>query len=110
MTYLALDLIFLALAGAAGLSAVFVHRRRQGAGGGRRLVPAIGITMAVTLVLTAVFDNLMIAAGLFSYDDDRLVGAYLVLVPVEDFAYPIAAAILLPSLWILIGRRSTPDD
>jgi lycopene cyclase domain-containing protein len=109
MTYLALDLIFLALAGAVGLAAAFVHRRRPGAGS-TRLVPAIGITMAVTLVLTAVFDNLMIAAGLFSYDDDRLVGAYLVLVPVEDFAYPIAAAILLPSLWILIGRRSTTDD
>lgn len=109
MTYLALDVIFLALAGAAGLAAVFVHRRRPGVGD-TCLLPAIGITIAVTLVLTAVFDNLMIAAGLFTYENDRLLGGYLVLVPVEDFAYPIAAAILLPSLWILIGRRSTPDD
>ncbi|HYI33609.1 MAG TPA: lycopene cyclase domain-containing protein [Glaciibacter sp.] len=109
MTYLALDVIFLALAGAAGLVAVFVHRGRRGAGGAR-LLPAIGITMAVTLLLTAVFDNLMIAAGLFWYEEDRLLRAYVGLVPVEDFAYPIAAAILLPSLWILIGRRSTTDD
>ncbi len=109
MTYLALDVIFLAVAGAVGLAAVFVHRRRRGARAAR-LVPAIGITMAVTLVLTAVFDNLMIAAGLFSYADDRLLGAYVGLVPVEDFAYPVAAALLLPSLWILIGRRSASDE
>lgn len=109
MTYLALDLVFLALAGAVGLAAAVLRLRRPGAGGAR-LLPAIGITMAVTLVLTAVFDNVMIAAGLFSYEEDRLLGAYLGLVPVEDFAYPIAAAILLPSLWILIGKRSAPDD
>jgi small toxic polypeptide LdrA/B/C/D len=109
MTYLALDLVFLALAGAVGLAALFLRRRRPRAGGAR-LVPAIGITMAVTLLLTAVFDNVMIAAGLFSYEDNQLLGAYLGLVPVEDFAYPIAAAILLPSLWILIGKRSTTDD
>lgn len=109
MTYLALDVIFLAVAAAAGVAAVLVHRGRRGRGPAR-LVPAIGITAAVTLLLTAVFDNLMIAAGLFTYDEDRLLGAHVGLVPVEDFAYPLAAAILLPSLWILIGRRSTPDD
>jgi small toxic polypeptide LdrA/B/C/D len=104
MTYAMLDLIFLAAALAvAGVAAAGTPRRRRARSSA--LIPAIGITVAITLVLTAVFDNLMIALGLFSYEPGLLLGVRLGLVPVEDFAYPIAAAILLPSLWIVLGRR-----
>ncbi len=107
MTYLALNAIFLAVAGVVAVAAVLRHRRT---GRGRRFAAAIGITVAITIVLTAVFDNVMIAAGLFAYDADRLLGLSVGLVPVEDFAYPVGAAILLPSLWILTGRQNDIHD
>lgn len=109
MSYLQLDLIFLAVAGAVAIAAAVATQRRPRS---RRhhLVAAIGVAAAVTLLLTAVFDNIMIAIGLFTYEDDRLLGATVGRVPVEDFAYPLAAAILLPSLWILTGRRSDSHE
>lgn len=64
-------------------------------------------TLAVGLVLvalTAVFDNLMVAADLFRYDDAALLGPRLLLVPVEDFAWPLFSALVLPALWELVGR------
>jgi lycopene cyclase domain-containing protein len=66
-------------------------------------VPAI-VAGAALLALTAVFDNAMIAAGLFGYSPETLLGPAVGLAPLEDFAYPLAAAILLPVLW----RRLSP--
>jgi len=56
-------------------------------------------------VLTAVFDSVMIAADLFRYDESTLSGARVGLAPLEDFAWPLAAALLLPALWEALGRR-----
>lgn len=64
--------------------------------------PWVG-ALAVVLVLTAVFDNLMIAVGLMEYSAERTSGLTVGVAPLEDFSYPIAAAILLPGLWLLIG-------
>lgn len=64
-------------------------------------------TLAVALiliVLTAAFDNLMIAADLFRFDSESLLGVHVFLVPIEDFAWPLAAALALPALWELLGR------
>lgn len=55
------------------------------------------------LILTIIFDNIMIWLGLFSYDADRILGFHIGLVPVEDLAYPFVAAVLVPWLW---HRRS----
>nr|WP_277628042.1 lycopene cyclase domain-containing protein [Arsenicicoccus dermatophilus] len=56
------------------------------------------------LVLTVVFDNLMIAAGLFDYAPERRSGLLLGRAPVEDLAYPLGVLVLLPALW---RRRRT---
>ncbi|MDQ0708801.1 hypothetical protein QFZ52_001453 [Arthrobacter woluwensis] len=42
---------------------------------------------------------------MFSYDPTSLSGAHLGNVPVEDFAYPVAAALMLPALWVLLRGR-----
>ena len=94
MTYWALNAAFLVPA-AAVLATAVRRRRMRGA--------ALAATAAILLVLTAVFDNLMIAAGLFGYNPDRISGAFLGAAPLEDFAYSIAAVLLLPALWALIG-------
>lgn len=93
MTYLWLCLPFVA---AAALAAAIVRRRLHWG--------ALILTATILLVLTAVFDNIMIAADFFHYAEDHLVGLGVGLAPVEDFAYPVAGALLLPALWHLITR------
>ncbi|WJZ01968.1 lycopene cyclase domain-containing protein [Corynebacterium freiburgense] len=63
-----------------------------------------GVVMAVLLVLTAIFDNLMILAELVGYGEEQHLGLQLGLVPVEDFFYVIFAALVIPALW-LGGKR-----
>lgn len=77
----------------------------------RRRMAASGVAAAVLVVLTAVFDNLMIAAGLFSYPSELISGARIGLAPVEDFAYAVCAAFLVPAVFALLPRtRISPDE
>ncbi|MCU1513091.1 MAG: lycopene cyclase [Microbacteriaceae bacterium] len=99
MTYSALNALFLLPVAVVGVWALVVARRR---GGLRGL--AVLIATLVLFVMTAVFDNVMIAIGLVGYDHSRISGSFIGLAPVEDFAYALAAALLLPSLWVLLGR------
>ncbi len=95
MTYLLMSLPFLAAAAAV----LLVVRRRLSVP-----VPAgLGLALGVLLVMTAVFDNLMIGAGLVAYGEEHRLGAAIGLAPVEDFTYPVAAVLLLPALWHLLG-------
>jgi lycopene cyclase domain-containing protein len=100
VTYLWMNTIFLGLATA--VAAVTLWRRPAA----RRLVAPAGIALAGVLVLTAVFDNIMIGVGLVAYDAGLISGWFVGLAPVEDFAYPVAAALLLPALWSLLGGDS----
>jgi len=95
VTYLVLSSVFLAIAVALG---IFAARR------GER-VPFLALVAGglALLALTAVFDTVMIAAGLFTYADAHLLGPRIGLAPIEDFAYPLAAVILLPALWFRWG-------
>lgn len=100
MTYWLLNLCFLVLAAIPAIAAV-----RTTAGSRRRRLGAVGLTVAALCVLTAVFDNLMIAAGLFEYHDAQISGWTIGAAPVEDFAYVVAAALLLPALWQLLDAK-----
>jgi lycopene cyclase domain-containing protein len=98
MTYALLALAFLCVAAGVALVAQVVVR--PGRGWWLRTA-AVG---AVLLVLTAVFDSLMIAADLFRFDEAELLGVHVGLAPLEDFAWPVASTLLLPALWLLLGR------
>jgi lycopene cyclase domain-containing protein len=98
MTYWALNAIFLAVV---ALVAALAARRVRWA--------AVGLTAAVLLVMTAVFDNIMIGVGLVAYDPERISGAFIGIAPLEDFAYAIAAIVGLPSLWHLLAGRQRPE-
>lgn len=63
------------------------------------------VAFAVLFVLTAVFDNAMIAAGLFTYPEHLISGIRIGLAPIEDFAYPLCLAFGLPALGALLSRR-----
>jgi lycopene cyclase domain-containing protein len=71
---------------------------------------ASGVAAAVLVVLTAVFDNVMIAAGLFSYPPERISGLRIGLAPVEDFSYPVCAAFLVPAVFTLLTARRVKED
>lgn len=97
MSYLALNTIFLGLA---ALTAAVALWRRPSA---RRLYAASGLALVAVLLLTAVFDNIMIGVGLVAYEPALISGLFVGIAPVEDFAYPVAAALLLPAVWSLLG-------
>lgn len=106
MSYLALDAVFLVVCAAATAGVARAARRRGTRRADARVSwPAVAIAGVVLLALTAVFDNVMIAVGLFSYDPESLSGVHLGNVPLEDFAYPVAAALMLPALWVLLRGR-----
>lgn len=99
MNYWALNAIFLAVVAVVAIAAVVRARRRA-------WLPAVLLSLGILLVFTAVFDNVMIGVGLVGYDVDLIAGAFIGIAPLEDFAYAIAAAVLLPSLWMLLPARS----
>ena len=109
MTYAMLSLAFLLVALVVFVAATLAPGRDRFR---PLLLPGLLAGLAL-LVLTAVFDNLMIALGIMQYSDDAISGLRVGLAPLEDFAYPLAAVILLPSLWVLFeapSRRGDPDE
>ena len=96
MTYAGLAVCFLA-ASALVLAAAAVLRRPD-----RRWWLASAATALALVLLTVIFDNLMIAADLFRFDETQLSGIRIGLAPLEDLAWPVAAAATLPALTLLL--------
>jgi lycopene cyclase domain-containing protein len=97
MTYWSLNAIFLSVVVLVVLLAIATRRTPRWL--------AILLAAGILIILTAVFDNVMIAIGLVGYDRARISGVFIGRAPIEDFAYTIAAVVLLPSVWTLIGGR-----
>ena len=97
MTYWALDAIFLGAVALVGVVALLTRRSPRWL--------AILLACGCLLVLTAVFDNIMIGIGLVGYDRQLISGVFIGRAPIEDFAYTVAAVVLLPSVWMLVGGR-----
>ena len=102
MTYWALNAIFLGAVAAVALAAVLTRRAPRWAG--------VALALGIVLVMTAVFDNIMIGVGLVGYNESKISGAFIGNAPLEDFAYAIAAVILLPSLWTLLPSRARDPE
>ena len=99
MTYWLLNLGFLAVVAAVAVAALLARRVPRW-----RLV---GLTAIVMVVMTAVFDNVLVGAGIVAYDPSRISGIRIGVAPIEDFAYAIAAVVLLPCLWSLLTPRAS---
>jgi lycopene cyclase domain-containing protein len=94
MTYGDMNLIFLVIAGIA--TWVIKSRFRC------FTTPMVLLPM---LILTAVFDNLIILAGIVDYDTTKLMGIYVGVVPIEDFAYTVVAVLLVPAIWKAVNKE-----
>lgn len=98
MTYLGLNAIFL---GAVILLGIAL----------RKNLPwkAIFLATGVLLIATAIFDNIIIGTGIVAYDETLLVGIKIGYAPIEDFAYSLAAPLLISiAMEITKGLRWKP--
>ena len=93
MNYFVLNLVFIA---ASFFALLLVPKTRW---------PAYLVAMVPMLALTAIFDNLIIASGIVAYDAGKISGIFIGLAPIEDFAYTIAAVLIVPSVWSAMTRR-----
>lgn len=57
------------------------------------------LTLCIVLVMTAIFDSLIIMSGIVGYDAQRILGVVIWQAPIEDFAYAVASVILVGLLW-----------
>jgi lycopene cyclase domain-containing protein len=87
VTYLVLNLVFVALVVIVLRIRTIVYRR------------AWLFALTALLLLTVVFDNLIIGFDIVDYNPDKLLGLYIGNIPVEDFFYTVLAALLIPALW-----------
>lgn len=72
---------------------------------------AAGLALAVMLILTAIFDNMIIGFGLVDYDPDLISGIRIGVAPLEDFAYTVLAMIVVPTVWAWGAKISNrPSD
>lgn len=92
-TYLVLNIVFMAVV----LIAL-------GALGALRWNRTMTWVMVILLVLTAVFDSLIIMAGIVDYDYELLLGLKIGAAPVEDFFYAVLAGVLVPNVWHWLER------
>lgn len=94
MTYLTLNLLFVAVS---LLALLLVPKHRW---------PAYLVGLVPMVIMTAVFDNLIVSAGIVAYDPTKITGIMIGAVPIEDFAYTIAAVAIVPSVWsAMINRK-----
>ena len=75
----------------------------------RRQYVVTAVVAVVLIVLTIIFDNLMIWAELVGYGDEQRLGLHIGLVPVEDLFYALFVALIVPAVWPHRGRPANED-
>lgn len=100
MTYWSLNAFFLVAVAVVAVIAILTRRAPRWR--------AVGLAAIVVLIMTVVFDNVLVGLGIVGYTPDRISGVLIGVAPLEDFSYAVAALVLLPSLWHLLGAGSRP--
>ena len=59
----------------------------------------VKVTLLILVILTAVFDSLIIAADIVAYDTTKILPIRIGFAPIEDFFYTLAVALVVPTLW-----------
>jgi lycopene cyclase domain-containing protein len=97
VTYWMLNLVFLGVVALVAVAALIARRSPSWR--------AVGFAAIPLLALTAIFDNVLVGTGIVGYDPALISGARIGVAPLEDFAYAIAALVLLPAVWSLLTPR-----
>ena len=85
--YLLLNIIFLL-----AIALVCLHLKKKTS-------TALYVAVLVTVLLTVVFDNLIIKFGIVGYNLNHILGIYIFKAPIEDFAYAIGSVMFVGLLW-----------
>lgn len=93
MTYLLLNIGFIA----AVLLVMRVFRVQ--------LAPKWYLVLAPLLLLTFVFDPIIIALDIVAYDPALILGVRAFGAPIEDFMYALLACIIVPATWHHLEKR-----
>jgi len=93
ITYLVLAVVFCA----GGVLVSFAIARNS-------ITRATWRTLLTLVIATIVGDNLIVAAGIVQYDPSKILQIFIGVAPVEDFAYSVIAAILIPAVWTALKR------
>ena len=94
MTYLALNLTFMFIA---FVILNLISRKSPWR--------AIGLTMLWMLLVTLVFDNVIIGLEIVGYDKSKISGILLGLAPIEDFAYTVVAVLAVSIIWTKLTKE-----
>jgi lycopene cyclase domain-containing protein len=92
-TYLLVNLIFI-------IGIVMAFRLRP-----RKPSKAIWLSLIALLILTAVFDSLIVGFGIVGYDTEKILGVYVGNAPIEDFFYAVMALLIVVVVWNKLGTR-----
>lgn len=57
------------------------------------------LSLAVLLILTTIFDQIIIAFDIVRYNLNNISGLYIGFVPIEDYLYCLGAVIITPWIW-----------
>ncbi|GGL02517.1 lycopene cyclase domain-containing protein [Curtobacterium luteum] len=104
--FLAVAVVVAVLAGVVSARRDRVAGRASGPGRRAAVVSAV-VAGVVLLVMTIVFDNVIVTLRVVAYDPSLISGAKIGAIPVEDLAYSIGAVLLLPALWVLLDRSTS---
>jgi lycopene cyclase domain-containing protein len=93
MTYSELNFIFLFVA---AIATWFVKSKYQ-------CFTSVSVLLPM-LVITAIFDNLIVGFGIVDYDPSKLIGLRILFAPIEDFAYILVSVMLVPAIWKAVAK------
>jgi len=96
MTYAELNLLFLLPVAALLFFFRYLIRWRE-----------FAWTFSALVNLTLIFDNFIVGSGIVAYNPETLSGVLIGFAPIEDFAYTLVAAVLVPLTWWWLGYRQT---
>ncbi len=65
----------------------------------------MSVVLVILLVLTAIFDSVIVASGIVQYNEALILGIRIGAAPIEDFFYAGVAALLVPALWRALGGK-----
>lgn len=66
---------------------------------------AVWLTLVVLLVMTIMFDSLIIHFGVVAYDLNKILGVRVGLAPIEDLLYSLLAGLAVPAIWKGLDRE-----
>lgn len=92
-TYLLVDLIFI-------LAVTITFRMNL-----RKPSKVVLLTLCALLLLTAMFDSLIVGFSIVSYNTDRILGIFIGNAPIEDFFYAVLAVMLVSTTWKLTENK-----